>query len=203
MSLLKSELGAFFGAVSLQASCAFLWDPGKKLINDRLLFQQSIYFPHCFALITVGTEWFTSGVFSGGGGYSTCIFQHFMFCPEPSAAEFQWSRCTRSEITPWALVICVVSGFISVCKKCFSSSAWGSLCVLLEVLQIQQGWEALRGHPALDCIIWVQPSSFAALMFDKCIALYHQTLLCFCAKIFHFCSPLSLIDNALRGFYLL
>lgn len=153
ISLLKSELGTFFWAVSLLVSCAFLWDSWQE-INDRL-FQQSIYFPHCFALISIGTEWFTSGVFScradslcGGGGCSTCIFQHFMLCLEPLAPEFQWSRCTWSEITPWALVICVVSGFISVCKKCFSSSAWGSVCVMLEVLQILAGLGSTERTPS-------------------------------------------------------
>lgn len=101
----------------------------------------------------------------------------------------------------WLFVLCQA---LSVSVKNAFPALHGVLCVFCwRFCKSYQGWEALRGHSALDCIIWVQPSSFAALMFDKCIALYHQTLLWFCVKIFHFCSPLSLIDNALRAFYLL
>lgn len=135
MSLLKSELGAFFRAVSLQASCAFLWDPGKKLLNYILFFQQSIYFPHCFALITVGTEWFSSGVFSCRAdnfvwrwGVFHMHFPAFYALSLTFTPEFQWSRCTRSEITPWVLVICIVGSFIGVCKKTLFQLCMG-LCV--------------------------------------------------------------------------
>lgn len=101
----------------------------------------------------------------------------------------------------WLFALCQA---LSVSVKNAFPALRGVLCALCwRFCKSYQGWEALREHPGLDCIIWVQPSSFAALMFDKCIALYHQTLLWFCAKIFHSCSPLSLIDNALRAFYLL
>lgn len=223
ISLLESELVCLLLSCS-QTNCTFLWCPSKKLINyrhlttphykcraafairemcshsnlaQRLLFQQLIYFAYFFALSGSSLGYVVAGqiVCVWVGGVSYAVHIHFIHSLELSTL-LALSSVQREWNHPWvgASVICVMSGAVTVCKKCFSSSAWGTVSVMLKGLQILPGLESAEE---------TQPSAFAAPAFDTCTGLYHSPGPCSAsaAKIFRSCCPL--IDNTLKGLYFL